>query len=140
MISTVKSGSGGGKSMRKSLEPGNQEVKIVGVRLQPGYLKDYPDAYSLIYIMEGRPVGGNFEGFLRDKNDPSLGTHEGKVSWVKAVPFPFINGTNKFGKEEIRDENILKSIKSLCIQTGCFEWFNSANNKYESIEQFEKKV
>lgn len=137
MISTVKGGSDGGNQLwKKKLEPGNHIVKLVNIRLVTAKIKDDPNAYHLLMGIEGEPIGEGFEGFAKDKNDPSKGNYDGRMSYIKAASYPFFTGKNKFGKESNRDEAILATIKSLCIQSDSYYWWKNANDKYETIEEF----
>jgi hypothetical protein len=83
MIRTTKSAKSEGGTWNKKLEPGNHKVKIVGVKYNPVNIRGYENAVNLIYVLESEPVGGDFQGFQIDKDDPSKGDHEGRVSWVE---------------------------------------------------------
>lgn len=137
MISTVKGGSNSGNQMwNKRLDPGNHVVKLVNIRLVPAKIKDDPNAYHLLMGLESEPVGDGFEGFAKDKNDPSKGNYEGRMSYIKASPFPYYTGKTKFDKVVNRDESILAMIKTICIQTDSYYWWKKANDVYETIEEF----
>lgn len=127
-----------GSSTSKKIEPGRQNLKITGVKLQPNKFK--PGSDYLMLVVEGPAVGGGFEGFLIDKDDPSKGNHEGQVGWVKASEWAFMDSTIKSGKsagtEIKRDDEILRYIKSLCVETGAEAWFAEQDGKHETIESF----
>ena len=68
------------------------------------------EAHNIMLHVEGRPEGGDFEGFLRDKDNESLGRYEGQVGRVRVSPFPFKNTTLPSGREINKDQEILKSM------------------------------
>lgn len=138
MIRTTKSAKSEGGTWNKKLEPGNHKVKIVGVKYNPVNIKGYENAVNLIYVLESEPVGGDFQGFQIDKDDPSKGDHEGRVSWVKANPFPFYTGRTKNGKPRDTVSSVLASIKGMCLSLGCMDWWKSVDGKYETVEDFVK--
>jgi len=120
----------------KRIEPGNQVARILEVKLVDGRLRQHENSYKLMYIMETEPVGGDFQGFPINKDDPGAGFYEGKVSWVSSAPYPFYTGKTKNGKLMDRDESILASIKTLCMQSNRYDWWKKANNKFNTIEEF----
>ena len=126
-----------GKGPSKKLEPGNQQITIVDVKLQVNKFDKFKkDAEFLMLIMEGPDLGPNFEGFMRDKDDPSKGMHTGQVAWVKASEWAFADGTTKTGIEIKKNNEILRYIKSLCVQTDSMKWFDDQDGKHETINSF----
>jgi hypothetical protein len=127
----------GGKGPSKKLEPGNQEVTIVGVKLQPNKFDKFKkDSDYLMLVLEGPDLGPNFEGFMKDKDDPSKGMHHGQVAWVKASEWAFADGTTKSGIEIKKDNEILRYIKSICLETDCMSWFDKQDGQHETIQSF----
>ncbi len=55
-------------------------------------------------------MGGEFEGFFRDKDNESKGRYEGQIGRVRVTPFPFKDTTLPSGREISRDQEILKSM------------------------------
>ena len=126
-----------GKGSSKKLEPGNETVTILGVKLQPNkYDKYKKDAEYLMLVLEGPDMGAGFEGFMRDKDDPSKGIHTGQTAWVKASQWAFADGTTKGGIEISKDNEILRYIKSICMQTDSMKWFDEQDGKHDTIKSF----
>ena len=138
MLSTkdvnVSSGEGGG--IPKVISPGNHKLKINNISLiqNNSYLKRN-DAYHVLLSVETEPLE-NFEGFWIDKNNESLGRHEGQVGNVRASDWPYKDNVTNKGIEIKRDMQILKFIKNICKETDCEKWFDDADGKYETIEDF----
>lgn len=125
------------KGPSKKLEPGNHTVTIEGVKLQPNKFDRYKkDSDYLTLILEGPDMGPGFEGFMRDKDDPSKGMHAGQVAWVKASQWAFADGTTKTGVEISKDVEVLRYIKSICAQTDSMKWFEEQDGKHETIQSF----
>ena len=128
----VKTEGAGGLS--KTIVPGNVTCKINNVLLdQPPFLQQ-DNGYFLVLNLETEPIEG-FEGFFINKDDESLGRHEGQVGRVKASTWAFKDGTTRAGSSISRDQEILKFMKNLCDQMGT-DWFIKADNKHETIEDF----
>lgn len=123
-----------GGGLPKTLQPGNYAAKINSVQLEEFKLK--PGAYNFIMHMEGPDLGKDFEGFMVDKNDPSLGKHAGQVGNIKSGEWAFADGETKTGIKVSRDQDIMKFMKNLCIQLGekSLKWFNDADQKHPTIE------
>lgn len=121
------------QGVSKTLLPGNSVCKVNSVRLEKFQFKE--NSYVLILNLESEPVGENFEGFFIDKDDPSLGRYLGQVGRVRAQKYPYSDAvTSKINIS--RDQEILKFIKNLCIATDSLEWFEGADEKFETIEEF----
>lgn len=123
-----------GGGLPKTLQPGNQVAKINSVQLEEFKLK--AGAYNFIMHMEGPDLGKEFDGFMINKDDASLGKHAGQVGRVKSGEWAFADGTTKTGIAVSRDQDIMKFMKSLCMVLGekSLKWFNDADGKYPTIE------
>jgi len=98
---------GSGKT-RPLMGPGNSVVRINSITLdQTPYDRE---AYNINMHMETEPVGGEFEGFFRDKDNESKGRYEGQIGRVRVSPFPFKDTTLASGREISKDQEILKSM------------------------------
>lgn len=98
---------------RPIIEAGNQKVKINTITFdQTPWSKD---AYNIVLHVESEPIGGDFEGFLIDKDNPSKGRYEGQVGRVRLSKYVFENGTTKSGREKNRDQDVLKAMNSLAV-------------------------
>ena len=107
MLNTKGLQAGSGKA-RPVLGPGNHEIKINKITYD---LTPYvSEAHNIMLHIESRPVTGEFEGFLRDQNNSSLGRYEGQVGRVRMSPFPFKDATLPSGREISKDQEILKSM------------------------------
>ena len=107
MLNTKDMQVGSGKA-RPIMGPGNREIKIN--RISYDVTPYDKEAHNIMLHVEGRPEGGDFEGFLRDKDNESLGRYEGQVGRVRVSPFPFKNTTLPSGREINKDQEILKSM------------------------------
>jgi hypothetical protein len=107
MLNTKDMQVGSGKA-RPVLGPGNREIKIN--RITYDVTPYDKDAFNIMLHVEGRPEGGDFEGFLRDQNNESLGRYEGQVGRVRMSPYPFKDATLPSGREINKDQEVLKSM------------------------------
>jgi len=107
MLSTKDMSVGSGKA-RPLMGPGNNVVRINSITFdQTPYDRE---AYNVNLHMESEPMGGEFEGFFRDKDDESKGRYDGQIGRVRVTPFPFKDTTLPSGREISRDQEILKSM------------------------------
>ena len=130
----VKTGGEGG--LPKTIQPGNTSAQILEVRLdQPQFLVK-EDGYFLILEMMTPKPAENFVGFLLDKDNPDGGHYEGPVGRVKASRWSFRDGKTKSGVEISRDNEIMKFVKNLCEALDIMAWWDSVDEKYNTIEDF----
>lgn len=107
MLNTKDMQVGSGKA-RPVLGPGNHEIKINKITYDvTPYDKD---AHNIMLHVETKPLGGEFEGFLIDQNNPSLGRYEGQVGRIRMTPYPYKNATLPSGREINKDQEVLKSM------------------------------
>jgi hypothetical protein len=118
----------------KTLQPGNQLVKMNSVELEEFKFK--PGAYNFLMHMEGPDMGAEFDGFWLDKDNQALGKHKGQVGRVKSSEWAFADGETKSGIKISRDQDIMKFMKQLCTALGakCIKWFDDQDKKHETIE------
>lgn len=128
----VKTGGGG---LPKTIAPGEQILKINSVELKQFPFMQTDDGYYLILNVETKPIEG-FEGFFIDKDDESLGRYEGQIGQIKTNRFYYKDGQTKSGIEVSRDMEILKQIKNICIASDAMDWFDDADGKHDTIEEF----
>ena len=115
MLSTkdMSAGSGGTKPV---IGTGNQKVKINSVTFdQTPY---DAEAYNITLHVEGEPVTGEFNGFLKDMNNPNGPRFEGQVGRVRFSPYPFKDATLNNGNEISRDTEVLKAMVFLSEVVG----------------------
>lgn len=120
MLSTrnVKESSGSGKSPLKIL-PGNNTVKIHSLSLKEGYNFQQNRGYHIVLNVESAPIGGDFEGFLVDPNNPSGPRYLGQVGNVKMQYHAFEDGVTKNGTKKNRDNDMLSAIVKLANTLDC---------------------
>lgn len=148
-ISTKIANHGG---INKVIQPGNVSVKINSIGLEKSPFKDNPDdpqAYNIIFNVEGLDLGPDFDGFFIDKNDQSKGKHKGAIGKVRVDKWPFKNRTTRPkpdkdgntppGKIISRDLEILNFIRNTCTELGLMDWFDKEDNQHESIESLVEK-
>jgi len=120
-------------SLPKNVSVGNHELKINGVELEENTYKS--GAYNFILHVETKPIE-NFEGWLINKDDPSMGHYKGQTGKVKASYYSFADGETKSGVPVSRDQEILKFVKRLCIALGAEKWLAKNDDKHETIESY----
>jgi len=130
----VKTGGGG---LPKTIAPGEHTLKINSAELKRFPFMEADNGYYFILNVETKPVDG-FEGFFIDKDDESLGRYAGQIGEVKTNRYYYKDGTTKSGVEISRDMELLKQLKNLCIATDSMQWFDDADGKYDTIEDFVK--
>ena len=107
MLNTKDMQVGAGKT-RPLIGPGNNVVKINSITLdQTPYDSE---AHNLNLHVETKPVGGDFEGFFRDKDNESKGRYEGQIGRVRMSPYPYKDATLPSGREINKDQEILKAM------------------------------
>jgi hypothetical protein len=132
MLNTKDIKTGGNGSLPKTLSPGNQVVTIFKVELEEFKFK--PGALHVLIHVEGEDLGKDFQGWAIDKNHPELGNHKGQISRVKASEWAYADATTKSGMEISRDQEMLKFLKTLCIELNCLAWLEGEDGKHSTIE------
>lgn len=107
MLSTKDMSVGSGKA-RPLMGPGNTVVRINSISMDKTPWD--AQAFNVYLHMETQPVGGEFEGFLRDQNNESLGRYDGQIGRVRMSPFPYKDTTLDNGREISKDQEILKAM------------------------------
>jgi hypothetical protein len=107
MLSTKDMATGGGK-LRPLMGPGNAVVRINSISMDKTPWD--ANAYQIHLHVESEPIKGDFEGFLRDQNNESLGRYEGQIARVRMSPFPYKDATLDNGREISKDQEILKAM------------------------------
>lgn len=136
MISTkdIASESTGG-GLPKTIKPGENVLKINSVGLKRFPFMEADGGYYFVLNVETKPID-DFEGFLKDQNDESLGRYEGQVGEIKTNRYFYKDGKTKSGIEVFRDEEILKQVRKISIvSTGNTKWLDSVDGKFETIEE-----
>lgn len=132
-IDTKNVPSGNGKTVNKALQPGNVRAKIHDVWFKKEeYAKDRPE-YMLYLQLEGEPVGGDWKGFSKVYGDPNSGTFDGPSGRVRASQYNFYDGSSPNGYEQNIQKDVLGFLRDLCEQTGCLEWFQNLDGRFETI-------
>ena len=115
---------------------GNQKIKINSITFdQTPYDMD---AYNITLHVESEPMGGDFNGFLKDVNNPSGPRFEGQVGRVRFSPYPFKDTTLPNGNEIIRDNEVLKAMIFLSETVNKREELDSI--EASTIEEFMSKA
>lgn len=127
-------------SVRKTIVPGNQILKINSVNLEP--FKFVEDSYHLMLHVETKPIN-NFEGFLINPDSPEEGNYNGQIGRVKSNKYAYSDGETKSGIKIERDRSILMFIKNLCTALDAssdndnyLTWFSDQDGEHETIENF----
>ena len=107
MLNTKDMSAGTGKA-KPVIGTGNQKIKINSITFdQTPYDMD---AYNITLHVESEPMDGDFNGFLKDVNNPSGPRFEGQVGRVRFSPYPFKDTTLPNGNEISRDNEVLKAM------------------------------
>jgi len=107
MLSTKDMSAGSG-SIKPVIGPGNQVVKINSISFdQTPY---DADAYNIVLHVESEPIVGEFNGFLKDMNNPNGPRYEGQVGRVRFSPYPYKDTTLPSGREIEKDTEVLKAM------------------------------
>ena len=107
MLNTKDMSAGTGKA-KPVIGTGNQKIKINSITFdQTPYDMD---AYNITLHVESEPMDGDFNGFLKDVNNPSGPRLEGQVGRVRFSPYPFKDTTLPNGNEISRDNEVLKAM------------------------------
>ncbi len=107
MLSTKDMSAGAGK-VKPVIGVGNQVIRINSITYdQTPYDSD---AYNIVLHVESEPVGGEFQGFLKDINDANGPRYEGQVGRIRFSPYPYKDATLPSGREIQKDQEILKAM------------------------------
>ena len=115
MLSTkdMSAGSGGTKPV---IGTGNQKVKINSITFdQTPYDSD---AFNITLHVESEPMEGEFNGFMKDLNNPNGERYEGQVGRVRFSPYPYKDTILDNGNEIKRDNEVLKAMVFLSEVVG----------------------
>ena len=134
MISTKNIPGGNESSISKTLNPGNHEVTITSFKLEKVPYKE--GGYNGILNVVGPDMGEDFEGFFIDKDRPTLGRYLGQIGRVRTSEFPYADGVTRSGISISRDNEILRFVRNVCMETGSMAWFEQQDEKHDTIESF----
>jgi len=124
MLSTKDMSAGSG-NVKPVIGVGNQKVKINSITFD---VTPYDaDAYNIVLHVESEPVQGEFNGFLKDMNNPNGPRYEGQVGRVRFSPYPYKDATLPSGREINRDTEVLKGMVYL----------SEVLNKREELDKIE---
>jgi len=115
MLSTKDMSAGSG-STKPVIGTGNHLIKINSITFdQTPYDSD---AYNIMLHVESEPVTGEFNGFLKDVNNPNGDRYEGQVGRVRFSPYPYKDTVLDNGNEIKRDNEVLKAMVFLSEVVG----------------------
>lgn len=127
----LKVGSG---SSSKTITPGNVRAYIRDIEMTaPVY---DTDSRVLKLTIETEPLGEGFEGFLVDPDKPQGKRYLGQIGNVRTNRYAYKDATLPGGVTIERDTEILKFIGNLCSSLNQRKWFDDADGKYNTIEEF----
>lgn len=96
--------------------PGNHKVKINSLSFDPTPYD--PQAFNITLNVETEPVGGEFQGFLVDANNPNGPRYAGQVGRVRMSPYPYKDTTLPTGRKIVAADEMVKAIAFLADVTG----------------------
>ncbi|NQY43022.1 MAG: hypothetical protein HRT87_06760 [Legionellales bacterium] len=111
MFSTKDVSTGGKRG--PIISTGNQKLKINSIEFKPT-----PEAYNILLHVESEPIGGEFQGFLVDKNNPNGPRYQGQVGRIRMSPYHYKDATLPNGRTISRDNEMVKAIAFLGDATG----------------------
>jgi len=145
MFNTKNIKSDSGKT-RPVISAGNYKIKINSISFeQTPYDKE---AYKIVLHVETEPIEGEFEGFLKDKNNPNGGRYAGQVGRVRFQQYDYKDTVLPSGIEIKRDQSVLKSMVFLAETLGIrdeldsveattlFEFMNACNQLFSNSKFF----
>ena len=107
MLSTKDMSAGSG-SIKPVIGVGNHKIKISSISFdQTPYDSE---AYNVTLHVESEPVTGEFNGFLKDMNNPNGERYAGQVGRVRFSPYPYKDAVLQNGNEISRDTEVLKAM------------------------------
>jgi len=124
------------------LPSGNHKAKITSFELRerPFKTKAGNSIIDLVLNLETEPIGGNFKGLKKDSTNPASEVYLGQVARVKYSEWGFSDGMTPGGNKIEGDKEILKSLKSLCIEIGQLKWFQDLDEKLPTVAEAVKAV
>ena len=135
MLNTKDMSAGSG-SIKPVMGVGNQKVKINSITFdQTPYDSE---AYNIVLHVETEPVTGEFQGFLKDVNNPNGPRYTGQVGRVRYSPYPYKDATLPSGREISRDTEVLKAMVFLSEVLGKRDELDAI--EADTIEAFMVKV
>ena len=127
-------GKGGFKS--KNFTPGQHRCKVNGIYVKEKEDKKYGGTkLELFLTLETEPVGGDFQGFLIDKDDESKGRFLGQIGNVRSNPYGYKTET-KDGKTYVRETSICTFLHILCLEANGSNWVEANDGRFETFEDF----
>jgi hypothetical protein len=115
-LNTKDMTAGSGKT-RPVISVGNQKLKINNITFdQTPYDKD---AYNILLHVEGKPVEGDFDGFLVDSKKSDGPRYKGQVGRVRFSPWPYKDAELPSGRSISRDTEVLKAMIYLSEVLDC---------------------
>ena len=136
MLSTTGMSASSGKE-KPVVGPGNQLLKINSLSFVPTPYD--AEAYNILLHVETEPMGEEFQGFLKDTNQPNGPRYAGQVGRIRFAPYPYKDATLPSGNEVKRDNEVMKAMVFLAealnkrkeldnIQANTIEEFMTACN------------
>ena len=109
----------------KSIQPGNVVARITGLKIGKSDKPKDPnvDEFYIAIDLETKPIGGDFEGFQKDRNDPSKGHWKGQIKTIYSSTFPikYKEGVSKKSGKPYKidpQKEILKFLQELVVAAG----------------------
>lgn len=124
------------------IPPGNHEAKVLNIELKtrPYKTKTQATIFDIVLNLETKPMGGTFRGLKKDFSNPNSETYLGQVGRVKTSEWGYSDGTTGGGIEIFADKEILKGLKSLCMEIGQLKFFQDLDDKFLSPEAMVKEI
>jgi hypothetical protein len=138
-IGTKNVNVGSGK-LPKNFIVGNQTARIIGMSFQETTFKDRNTGSDVtkawvVMDLETEAVGGEFEGWLIDKNDESKGRRSGQTGRVKSDPFGYEDKTYN-GKDYSIHKSTIQFLKGVELEaTGATKFMDDIDGKYDTYDE-----
>jgi hypothetical protein len=107
MLSTKGMSAASGKE-KPVIGTGNHKVKINSISFDKTPYDE--NSYNIMLHVESEPVTGDFQGFLKDMNNPNGPRYKGQVGRVRYSPYPYKDTVLPNGKEISRDTEVQRAM------------------------------
>lgn len=117
------------------ISPGNYLLKINKVTLKLEAKVEF--GVKLILSVETKPIeDSNFKGFSIDSTKPELGNYKGQIGNVAYSRWGMKDFLTNTGIQILKEEEILKAVKTICENLAISQWFEDADSRFPTIEDF----
>lgn len=124
------------------IPPGSVKAKIVGfeLKVRPYKTKEGDPITDIILNLNTDSIGGTFRGLKKDYNDPNSEHYLCQVGRCRISEWGFSKGKTKSGVEVDPEKDMLRALKSLCMEIGELKWFQDVDNTLPTVAEMIKQI